>query len=238
MRRSISPMTLIFIAILAVGAIGSIVGNPMQWLLNELLALPAIVIGISFHEYAHALVAYKLGDMTPKFQGRVTINPGAHIDPFGFAALLFLGFGWGRSVGINPYNFKNPRRDEFLVSIAGVTMNLIIAVIFTFVYRFYTLSTGNTMYTDGMGGYIAMIIFNIVYINIILMIFNLIPVPPLDGFGIVTEIFNLKTKPWYWTIYDNGFYILMFLIIFNVTDKVLYPAMMVMLSLLGNIGLF
>ena len=70
------------------------------------------------------------------------------------------------------------------------------------------------------------------------MIFNLIPVPPLDGFGIVTEIFNLKTKPWYWKIYDNGFYILMFLIIFNVTDKVLYPAMMVMLSLLGNIGLF
>ena len=92
------------------------------------MMLPGIIIGLAFHEFAHAAVAFKLGDPTPKMQGRVTINPLAHIDPVGLAALLFAGFGWGVPVQINPSNFKKRRRDELLVSLAGVTMNLVIAI--------------------------------------------------------------------------------------------------------------
>lgn len=238
MTRRFSPTTILFMIIILGIVIGSILSDPGEWIVDTLLTLPAIIIGLSCHEFAHAYSAYKLGDMTPKFQGRVTMDPRAHIDPLGFVSLLLLGFGWGRAVEINPFNFKNTRRDELIVSLSGVTMNLILAVVFSIVYRIYTTATGFTMFSDGMGGYLAMIIFNIIYINIILMIFNLIPVPPLDGFGIVTEIFNLKTKPWYWQVYDNGFFILMALIIFDVTDKILYPATMALLTMLSHIALF
>jgi Zn-dependent protease len=166
------------------------------------------------------------------------MDPRAHIDPIGFISLMFLGFGWGRAVQINPFNFKNSRRDELIVSLSGVTMNLILAVVFSIVYRLYTTTTGFDMYTGGVGGYLAIIIFNVIYINIILMIFNLLPVPPLDGFGVVTEIFNLKTKPWYWQVYDNGFLILMALIVFDVTDKILYPATLAIMTILNQIALF
>lgn len=210
-------------------------GNPGDYLIHEILMIPGIVIGLSFHEYAHALAAYRLGDPTPKFQGRLTVNPMAHVDPFGFIALLLIGFGWGRPVEINPYNFKKPRRDELIVSLAGVTMNLVIAAVFSVIYRILSTSAGISILAPGIGGYIGYMIFYIIYINIVLMIFNLLPVPPLDGFGIVTEIFDLKRKPWYYTVYSNGFFILMILIIFNVTDIVLHPLINVFMGLMGNI---
>ena len=100
-------------------------------ILTKLLMLPGIIIGLSFHEFAHAWMSDKLGDPTPRRQGRVTINPMAHIDPIGFLALLLVGFGWGKPVQIDPGYYKHRRRDEFLVGIAGVTMNLLIAVIFS-----------------------------------------------------------------------------------------------------------
>lgn len=235
MKRFMSPAAIIMLVIMFMTFSRSIISNPGEWLMGELMMLPGIIIGLCFHEYAHAIVAYKLGDPTPKMQGRLTVNPAAHLDPIGFLALLFVGFGWGRAVEINPYNFKKQRRGELLVSLSGVTMNLIIAIVFSFVYRFY-LSTGNSLYTPGMGGYIGQIIFYIIYINVVLMIFNLIPVPPLDGFGIVTEIFDLKRQPWYWNLYNNGFFILMILILFNVTDMVLNPAIRGVMTLLGGIS--
>jgi len=92
--------------------------DPLAWLMNKVILIPAIIIGLSFHEFAHAIVAYKLGDDTPRLQGRVTINPAAHVDPIGFIALIFIGFGWGRPVQVNPRNFKNMRRDGLLVDLA------------------------------------------------------------------------------------------------------------------------
>ena len=107
MRRNFDISFMILIAILLMNSLRSgAFAHPLQWLMSELILLPGIIVGLSFHEYAHAKVAYKLGDPTPKMQGRVTINPLAHIDPVGLAALLFAGFGWGVPVQINPANFK------------------------------------------------------------------------------------------------------------------------------------
>ncbi len=210
--------------------------NPQGWFINELLMIPGIIIGLCFHEYAHAAVAYKLGDPTPKMEKRLTVNPAAHIDPFGFITLLFVGFGWGKPVNINPYNFKNRRRDDFLVSIAGVCMNLILAIAFALIYRVFVNMTGAGLYSVGAMGYICKMIYYAISINVVLMLFNLLPVPPLDGFGIVTQIFNLERQPWYWTLYNNGFFILMLLIIFNVTDRVLTPLITWVMTFMCNIA--
>lgn len=199
----------------------SILADPMGWFINELLILPGIIIGLSFHEYAHGMVAYKLGDPTPKMQGRLTINPKAHIDPVGFIALIFCGFGWGKPVQVNPYNFKNRRRSELLVSLAGVVLNLIIAVIFSIVFRL--CCTNAIMQQGTFVYYLAKIVVNIISINLVLMFFNLIPIPPLDGFGIITEIFDLRKYEWYQGLYNNGSFILLLCMVFNITGKFLSP---------------
>ena len=198
--------------------------DPRAWLLDKLLLVPAIIIGLSMHEFAHAAVAYKLGDSTPKMQGRVTINPLAHIDWLGLAALFFCGFGWGQPVQINPFNFKKRRRDELFVALAGVVMNLIMAALFTVVAKVVLIAAGPnwlTMTTVGTGVW-TMLLY-IVQINLVLMIFNLIPCPPLDGFNIIANIIGFAQTEKYWTIYRYGNWILVALILFGVTGLVLTP---------------
>lgn len=177
---------------------------------NILLIIPGIIVGISFHEFGHAFASNALGDPTPKMQNRLTTNPLAHIDPFGLLALILVGFGWGRPVEIDPRYYKNPRRDEFLVAIAGVTLNLIIAFVTMLVLA---LLGSMSMLNSEVGVLIGQMLHYMVIINIALMIFNLIPLPPLDGFGIVTQIFDLKRKPWFQTVYRNG-NILLIIVVF------------------------
>ena len=188
--------------------------------MSTAMMLPAILIAISFHEFAHAAVAYKSGDYTPKFQGRVTLNPLAHLDPFGLLCLVFIGFGWGKPVVVDPGNFKSYRRDELLVSLAGVTMNLVLAFVFGGVLGLY-VKLAPAFTATYMGSVIAQIILLTIRINLVLMFFNLIPVPPLDGFNVISSIFNIKHTELYYKIYQNGMFILLALIIFNVVDVVL-----------------
>ena len=108
---------------------GSFVTSALDWFMETLLTLPAILIGLSFHEYAHAKASVLCGDNTPEKYGRVSLSPAAHIDPMGFVSLIFLGFGWGIPVPITSAYYKNPRRGEIIVGLAGVAMNLCIAVI-------------------------------------------------------------------------------------------------------------
>lgn len=219
-----NPIALLLILYMAWQSISSgRFDSPMDWIMSNLIILPGIVIGLSFHEFAHAKVANLLGDDTPRFQGRVTLNPTAHIDPVGFIALLFIGFGWGKAVEVNPRNFKNMRRDSLLVDLAGVTMNLLLAVAFTGLLRFL-IELKLEFFNSYMGGVTIEIIMAIISINIVLMIFNLLPIPPLDGFGIITEVFDLRKHKIYYDIYNKGFIILMVLLIFNVTGKILVPA--------------
>lgn len=209
--------------------------DPAGWFLDIVLLLPGIVIGLSFHEFAHALVAYKLGDDTPKIQGRVTINPLAHMDPIGFLAILLVRFGWGKPVEIYPGNFKNRRRDSILVSFAGVSMNLFIAILFTLGLRIYFQLVPASFYFTDFGNSVTMILYYIIYINLVLMVFNLLPVPPLDGFSIITEVFNLRKSSFYFQIQDKGFLILMVLIVLNVTGLVLTPALQFLMGIVDTV---
>ena len=198
-------------------------------IMTKLLMLPGIIIALSFHEFAHAWVSDKLGDPTPRRQGRVTINPLAHIDWIGFLALLLVGFGWGKPVQIDPNYYKNRRRDEFLVAIAGVTMNLILAVILSIPVKVMmksSLRASDLMYN------IYLIIFYAVMINIVLMIFNLIPCPPLDGWNIITQIFKLDRYSWWYKVYQYGTWILLALIVTNVTDHIITPLVTLIINLL------
>lgn len=200
-------------------------------ILTKILMLPGIIIGLSFHEFAHAWVSDRLGDPTPRRQGRVTINPLAHIDWIGFLALVLVGFGWGKPVQIDPGYYKHRRRDEFLVGIAGVTMNLLIAVLFAIPARFIVKSFSGAAVSDLVYN-IYLMIFYIVSVNIVLMIFNLIPCPPLDGWGLITQIFRLDRYSWWYKVYQNGTWILLALIVFNVTDLIITPLVSAILGVL------
>lgn len=237
MRNSnINISWLIIIAILAYSSLrdGGF-SDPIQWLSEKMIILPGIVIGLAFHEFAHAVVAYKLGDNTPKLQGRVTINPLAHIDWIGLAALFLCGFGWGKPVQINPYNFRHRRRDELLVALAGVVMNLLLAVLFTVILKALTVSVGSYGLASGMGQIIWNMIYYTIQINLVLMVFNLIPIPPLDGFNIIAEIFNFGQTETYWKIYQYGSWILVAVIIFGVAGMIIAPCVNAMMTIVWAI---
>ncbi len=197
----------------------------------KLLMLPGIILGLSFHEFAHAWVSDKLGDPTPRRQGRVTINPLAHIDWVGFLCLVLIGFGWGKPVQIDPRYYKNRRRDEFLVAIAGVTMNLILAILLSFPAKAMMKSFASAV-PSALVENIYYIIYYAVFINVVLMVFNLLPVPPLDGWNIITQLFKLDKYDWWYKVYNYGTYILLGLIVFNITDLVLTPAVNGIMSLI------
>lgn len=164
--------------------------------------LPALLIGLSFHEAAHAYAAYRAGDPTARNLGRMSLDPFRHLDLVGTLMLLFVGFGWAKPVPINPRNFKNPRKDEFMVSIAGIATNLALAFIFTGIYVLL-LTNG---WTDA-NGIVDGFIISIIGINTVLAVFNLIPVPPLDGHHLITAAFP-RTERFFYSISRYNIFIL------------------------------
>ena len=136
----------------------------------------AILIALSVHEAAHALIALRLGDSTASDNGRVSLNPLAHLDPIGTILLLFVAFGWGKPVPVNPQNLRNPKRDSLLIALAGPISNLLIAVILAGVFRFTKQSASAPLQT---------LILVTGYFNLLLLFFNLIPIPPLDGSKVI-----------------------------------------------------
>jgi len=133
----------------------------------------SLLIVIAIHEAAHAFTADYLGDPTPRLQGRTSFNPLKHLDPIGTIMLIIFRFGWGKPVQFDPFNLKNPRRDAALISLAGPTSNLIFATVLSLITRFLLPS------------YFAPLIYPLIFLNISLAIFNLVPVHPLDGGKIV-----------------------------------------------------
>lgn len=167
-------------------------------LLGFVITIPAILIAITFHEFAHALAADKLGDDTPRRQGRLNLNPFSHLDLFGTIMLVFAGFGWGKPVEINPRNFNRTMslaKAEAIVAAAGPLMNFVIAIVFEiiacavvrFAPEFYFTEAGNIVYN---------ILTAIVRINLGLGIFNLIPLPPLDGSKILCGFLPYNARNW------------------------------------------
>ncbi len=161
----------------------------VEWMLR---IFPAVIIGLTVHEWAHAYTAYKLGDTTAKDQGRLTLNPLKHLDPFGTLLILILGFGWAKPVQFNPNNLKHKHRDEILISIAGPLSNLLLAIVFLICAR-VLLSMGPS---DPNGSVFLTLDTLVLWaiLNFGLAIFNMIPLPPLDGSHLYTTFFN-KISP-------------------------------------------
>lgn len=151
-------------------------------LVDLLLFLPSILLGFTLHEYAHARLAVALGDPTPREQGRLTLNPLRHIDLLGLVLILTLGFGWARPVQFNAANFAQPRRDRALVALVGPAANLLLAVALVLVLR---LTTGGAGVGAGDGALLGRGLVLGVYLNLVLLVLNLLPLPPLDGSHLV-----------------------------------------------------
>lgn len=204
-------MTIILIVMLAM----KILSGGTASLLDTLLSLPGVLIALTFHEFAHAFVAYKLGDQTPKLQGRINLNPISHVDPIGFVFLVVAGFGWGKPVQIDSRNFNSKHsisKAEAIVAAAGPIMNFIVAFIFLIIIYALFIATDVAL---GLPIKVAEILYVVILytvsINIGLGIFNLIPLPPLDGSKILTHFLPYNAKQWF---YNNSqiFYIIFVLI--------------------------
>lgn len=203
----------------------------MDYLLSKLLFLPGILLGISIHEFAHGYAAVKMGDDTPLLQGRITLNPMKHLDPLGFICLLLFGFGWAKPVVINSRKFKNPRRDDAIVSLAGPLANFIIAFLFTFFMKLADMFLPFTM--------LSQVIFEVlkstVHINLVLMVFNLLPIPPLDGHHILGSIGGAKVWNFYYKYYEHLRFAMLLLIVFRGIGTIIGPIINILFRFLINI---
>lgn len=203
-------MIYIVMAIMLVSGLANYFNN-VNSLLSLLLSIPGILIAITFHEFAHAYAADKLGDDTPRNQGRLTLNPLGHLDPIGTVMLLFARVGWGKPVEVNPRNYDrrfSMDKADAIVSIAGPLMNFFLAIIFTIIFGII-IKLGNLpiYYQNGdilFGDNISLVtqiimemILGTISINIGLGIFNLIPLPPLDGSKVIKPFLPFNARAWF-----------------------------------------
>ena len=171
-------------------------GDMRSYLISMLLSLPVILLSLSLHETAHGYAAWRLGDPTAKSLGRLTLNPIKHLDPIGFVCMLLAGFGWANPVPINSRYFKKPRRDIALVGVAGPLSNLLLSVVFLLLLRFVGFGwllnlPVQTELQFNLVYFAILFLYYGVYMNVTLAIFNLLPVPPLDG----SRIFYIFLPP-------------------------------------------
>jgi Zn-dependent protease len=205
-------------------------------------ALP-ILIAITFHEVSHGYVAYKLGDPTAKFVGRLTLNPLAHIDPFGTVILPLMlivlthgqfVFGYAKPVPINPMNFKNPRKDMAISAAAGPVTNIVLAVLSVLVLKGVLTPLANVS-PDLVGERILrplmMIFSSSVFINVVLAVFNMIPIPPLDGGRVLVGLLPSKQARSYSRIEPFGFIIVIILIYTGMANYFILPLIIFFLKL-------
>lgn len=196
--------------------------NPVTFLIYVV----SLLIAITIHEFSHAIVADRLGDPTPRVQGRISLNPLVHLDMFGTLFLFMFGFGWGKPVQFDPFNLKDPRRDAALISLAGPFSNFILAIILSVILRFFPPSTLHPL---------SSILVPIIYLNIILGVFNFLPIHPLDGFKIVGGILSpSKAQEWY-QLQRYGMIFLIALILPIGGSSMLSTIILPMVTLLTNL---
>ena len=202
-----------------------------------LILILILFVSISFHEYAHGWMAFKLGDPTPKQAGRLSLNPLVHIDPFGTIILPLmllvistrligqpLAIGYAKPVPINPYHFKNPKKDTALVGLAGPSINILIAILLSVLVKI-----GFPLFTPA-------IVLGII-VNLILAIFNLIPIPPMDGSKVLISLLPKETACKYFKIKPYGFFIIILLFATGFFKWFIMPLVNSVLYLLLGINL-
>ena len=181
-----------------------------EGILSLLISIPGLLLAITFHEYAHGLAAYLMGDRTAKHDGRLSLNPMRHLDPIGALCMLIFRFGWAKPVPINPYNFKNHRLGVVTVSLAGPFANFILGLLSCIVFYFLAFfSPADNMFME----FLRNIFLYSTLMNTGLMIFNLIPIPPLDGSKVLLEFLPGKVK---YTMYryERYFSLILLLVVY------------------------
>ncbi len=218
--------------ILGVVALLSILSMGTAGIMMTLLTLPGVILAITFHEFAHAYTADKFGDTTPRSQGRLTLDPASHLDPIGFFLLVFTNIGWGKPVQINPNNFtsnKSRSTCEMLVSLAGPLTNFILAIILTIIYYALSIFIPNP---NNIIQIISTTVFYAIAVNIGLGVFNLIPIPPLDGEKIFRKFLPYKALEWLDRNENILYMIFMILWITGLLSKVVAPVINVVYVLI------
>ena len=165
------------------GWISSLRADPVGTVIEIVFMIAALLLSLILHELGHGFVALRCGDPTAKMMGRLSLDPRKHLDPIGTICMFFLGIGWAKPVPINPYNFRKRDRDMILVSVAGICVNLVLFLVSLFVYVL------SLRWGSDAADYLRLFLSFMYSFNISLAIFNLIPVPPLDGFRLVNQLF-------------------------------------------------
>ena len=216
----------IVIAILVVISLTNLMTNP-ESLYFLLLSIPGVLVAITFHEFAHGIVAYKLGDNTAKMEGRLSLNPFAHLDPIGTLMLVFAGFGWGKPVHVNPSNYTRKismEKGEAIVSVAGPVMNILLAFVFAIIYFVIYKFAGAGIFFFFLGWVIMQMISSTIVTNVGLGVFNLIPLPPLDGSKVIMPFLPYKAKQWF--INNEQIFYLVFIVLWitGLAGRIISPA--------------
>lgn len=205
-----------------------------EGLITFLYTLPALVLSLSIHEYAHAWVAYKLGDISQKIRGRLTLNPLAHIDPIGFIAIILIGVGWGKPVQVDDRNFKDSRKGMMLTALAGPASNLLLAILVTIILKLLMVfGVLNTMVNSNVGGIILNMLLYVIQFNIVFGIFNLIPLPPLDGSKVLAYFLPQRARGFMYTLERYSFFIILIIYFTNLTSYIITPGYNLILKLIN-----
>lgn len=200
-------------------------------LVSVLIFLPGIIIGLTVHEFCHALVAHMCGDSTSKEQGRITLNPLKHIDPLGFIMLIFAGFGWAKPVHFNEQNLKNPKADIIKIALAGPLSNAVIAMVLSILFSL--LYSSDSLNISRTAQIVQEIFRSAIYINWALFIFNLIPLPPLDGSHLLLSQFR-KFPVLYNGLYKYGSFLLFGLVIGSLVTKINFFPILPVIQFFGD----
>lgn len=170
-----------------------------EFLIELIIIAPIVLISLSFHEWAHGYIAYKLGDPTAKYLGRLTLNPIKHIDPIGALCMFLAHFGWAKPVPIDITNFKNPKRDLALSALAGPVINFLLGIVGCFLYTVAVIFIPNEFESAFLAGLVELFIEFLLYfgiLNFTLSLFNFLPVPPLDGSKILYAFLPPRANNW------------------------------------------
>ena len=235
---SIDKKTLYIIAGVLIAI--SLLGYGTEGIIDLLLSVPAVLIAITIHEFGHAYTAYKLGDDTPLRQGRLSLNPFDHIDPLGIAMLLFAHIGWGKPVEVDPRNYNRTisvEKADAIVSFAGPFMNFITAIIFALIYCAIIKFANVTFILTKVGSIVLTIIAYIITMNIGLGVFNLIPLPPLDGSKIFLPILPRNAKSWFIENERIFYIIFLFIWISGISGRMISPLISKMTSLILKLSM-
>lgn len=203
-------------------------------IIYTLMILPGILLGFVLHEFAHAKMSDMLGDPTPRMQGRLTLDPRAHIDIIGFIMILLVGFGWAKPVMTDSRYYKKPRRDDILVSLAGPFTNLILAAVFLLLVKVVDVS-GILSFNHELTENLIYLLYYSANINVVLFVLNMLPIPFFDGYHVIRNIFNTWKYRFFTLLEQYNVIIFILLAVSGIFGKIITPLVKVVFAFLQNI---